>query len=135
MRLGVCVGATILATASMALAESDWVSDPWPSDGNEASTASPAVPSARAQAFRDSEPAWLGPRGSELESPWASAPAPAPLSATSTPARIDAPVAQTAGIWAKAPTEVVDPWATETRAKGNWVPSIDLIVDPWARGD
>lgn len=140
MRVGLFVGSAILAGAGVAVAQSDWVVDPWSLPATQqASSVQPAAPAGAAPAaegrFGELPAEWADPRSTEPTNPWSSR----PVSAASSPSESAGTGAQTPltgvsapGAWAKPVPLVVDPWApTHVRTRA---PAVDLIVDPWARG-
>ena len=141
MRVGLLVGSAILAGAGVAVAQSDWVVDPWssPATAQESSsvqlTARAGVTPASQGWFGELPVEWADPRSTEPTNPWSSSAASVPGSPSkSAPAGAQTPLpgGTAPGAWAKPVPLVVDPWAparVRTRA-----PAVDLIVDPWAQG-
>lgn len=131
MRVGLLVVSACVASTGAALAQSDWVVDPWSRSArmHESATAMgvdapPAALDARPE--YDPQRGWLDEWSVELDDPWTSAAATAPAAAHPVPAE----VTRESGEWAKPVPLVVDPWATAPARSS--APVVDLIVDPWA---
>jgi len=135
MRVGLFVGSAILAGAGVAVAQSDWVVDPWSSPTTQQASSTQGGVTPAPEGWFDERPTeWVDPRSTEPTNPWSSS-APGALSSPSKAAHADAqtplPSVSAPGAWAKPVPLVVDPWApahVKTPA-----PAVDLIVDPWAR--
>jgi hypothetical protein len=131
MRVGLFVVSAFVASTGAALAQSDWVVDPWSrSVRTHESMIATGVVAPHDDALDpspeyDARRGWFDPWSVELDDPWTGDAAPTP------PAHpVQAEAKRESSEWAKPVPLVVDPWATAPARSA--APVVDLIVDPWA---
>lgn len=137
MRVGLFIVSAFVASTGAALAQSDWVVDPWslPTPTPESSIAT-AVEGPDHASGLEPRPAhnqhreWLYEWSAELSDPWAGDAATEPGLAAAPTHPVPERAKRESGEWAKPLSLVVDPWASEPKRFS--APVVELIVDPWA---
>ena len=132
MRVGLFIVSAFVASTGAALAQSDWVVDPWSlaprTHESSIATATDAPrPALAPHREYNQHREWLGEWSAELTDPWKDDSATTPtVPLHGVPAR----ATRESGEWAQPVPLLVDPWAAEPVRSSE--PVVDLIVDPWA---